>query len=94
MATGLMLVFLPLGIYVNSDDRSWAALSGRLFPDFTIQFLVSTMVTYLWISVAEWIQLYLRRFWGDYILRSGVFWTNLLAGLLFFMAVWRVSYSC
>lgn len=85
MAAGLMLIFMPLGIYVNSDDRSWAALSERIFPDFTVQYAVSTGVTYLWISVAEWIQKNLRRFWGDYILRAGVFWPNLLAGLLFFI---------
>ncbi len=84
MAAGLMLVFLPLGIYVNSDDRSWQALSHRIFPDFTVQFAVSTGITYLWISLAEWMQKNLRRFWGNYILRTGMLWPNLLAGLLFF----------
>lgn len=86
MAAGLMLVFLPLGVYVNSDDRSWTALSQRIFPDFTIQFVISTAVTYAWISMSEWIQKNLRRFWGDYILRTAVLWPNLLAGLLFFIA--------
>ncbi len=85
MAAGLMLVFLPLGTYVNSDDRSWAALSGRLFPDFLVQFVFSTGITYLWIGMAEWIQKYLRRFLGDYMLRAGVLWPNLLAAFLFFV---------
>lgn len=86
MAAGLMLVFIPLGIYVSSDDRSWAALSQRLFPDFIIQFVVSTAITYVWIGMSEWIQKNLRLYWGDYLLRAGVFWPNLLAGLLFFVS--------
>ena len=86
MAAGLMLVFMPLGIYVSSDDRSWAALSRRIFPDFAIQYVISTVVTYLWISLSEWIQKNLRLYWGDYLLRAGVFWPNLLAGLLFFVS--------
>ncbi|MBV6441073.1 MAG: hypothetical protein DYG98_26360 [Haliscomenobacteraceae bacterium CHB4] len=85
MATGLMLVFMPLGIYVGSDDHGWAALSGRIFPDFTIQFAVSTAITYVWISFAEWIQKSLRRYLGDFILRAGLLWSNILAGLLFFV---------
>ena len=44
MATGLTLVFLPLGVYVNSDDLRAAALMQRLFPDLTIQFVVSTAI--------------------------------------------------
>lgn len=85
MAAGLMLVYLPLGTYVSSDDRSWAALSQRLFPDFVVQFIVSTAVTFLWISLAEWMQQQLRRYFGDFNLRAGVLWSNLLAGLLFFI---------
>lgn len=84
MATGLMLVFMPLGIYVSSDDHSWAVLSRRVFPDFTVQFVVSTVITYAWISFAEWIQKSLRRYFGDFILRTGVLWPNILAGMLFF----------
>lgn len=84
MAAGLMLVFMPLGVYVNSDDRSWEALSRRIFPDFAVQFAVSMGVTYLWISLAEWMQNNMRRFWGHYILRKDALWPNLLAGLLFF----------
>ncbi|HRI59280.1 MAG TPA: histidine kinase [Saprospiraceae bacterium] len=84
MAAGLMLVYLPLGVYVNSDRLSWADLYGRL-PDFAVQFVVSTVITYGWISFAEWIQKTLRRYFGDYILRAGVLWSNLLAGLLFFV---------
>ena len=64
MATGLTLVFLPLGVYVNSDDLSAAALMQRLFPDLTIQFVVSTAITFAWISMAEWTQKFLQRFWG------------------------------
>lgn len=86
MATGLVLVFLPLGIYVNSDSLSWEALSERFFPDIVVQFIVSTIITYGWISFAEWIQKTLRRYMGDYILRAGVLRPNLLAGLLFFVA--------
>ena len=85
MATGLMLVFLPLGIYVNSDSLNWEALSERFFPDIVVQFIVSTVITYGWISFAEWIQKTLRRYMGDYILRAGVLRPNLLAGLLFFV---------
>lgn len=85
MATGLTLVFLPLGVYVNSDDRSWAALSGRIFPDFVVQFMVSIAITFTWISLAEWMQKNLRRYWGDFILRTNVIWPNLFAGLLFFL---------
>ena len=84
MAAGLMLVFLPLGIYVNSDRLSWADLYGRL-PDFAVQFVVSTVITYGWISFAEWIQKSLRRYLGDYIVQAGVLWPNFLAGLLFFV---------
>ncbi|GAB4492601.1 MAG: hypothetical protein OHK0019_14820 [Saprospiraceae bacterium] len=85
MATGLMLVFMPLGIYVNSDQLSWAALSARI-PDFAVQFVVSTVITFGWISFAEWIQKVLRRYFGDYLLRVGVLWPNFLAGLVFFAA--------
>jgi len=85
MAAGLMLVFLPLGVYVNSDRLSWADLSGR-FPDFVVQFIVSTIITYGWISFAEWIQKSLRRYLGDYILKAGVLWPNLMSGLVFFVA--------
>lgn len=84
MATGLALVFLPLGVYVNSDDLRAAALMQRLFPDLTIQFVVSTAITFAWISMAEWTQKFLQRFWGDYMLRTGAFWPNLLAAFLFF----------
>jgi|GEM_PF-3638962 len=85
MATGLMLVFMPLGIYVNSDRLNWEALSGRI-PDFAVQFVVSTVITFGWISFAEWIQKVLRRYFGDYLLRVGVLWPNFLAGLVFFAA--------
>lgn len=83
MAVGITLVFMPLGIYVNSDDLSWEALARRVFPDFTVQFIVSTGITFLWISLAEWMQRYLRRFFGDYMVRTGMLWLNILAGILF-----------
>ena len=85
MAAGLMLIYLPLGIYVNTDDRSWPALTQRLFPDFAVQFVVSTAVTFGWISLAERMQRFLRRYLDEYILRPGVVWPNLLAGALFFV---------
>ena len=84
MAAGLMLVFLPLGVFVNSDRLSWADLSGRL-QDLAVQFAVSTVITYGWISFAEWIQKTLRHYLGDYIIRAGVLWSNLLAGMVFFV---------
>ena len=84
MAAGLMLVFLPLGVFVNSDRLRWADLSGR-FPDLAVQFVVSTVITYGWISFAEWIQKTLRRYLRDYIMRAGVLWSNLMAGLVFFV---------
>lgn len=84
MAAGLMLVYLPLGIYVNSDDRSWSSLAGRFFPDFVLQYGVSTVITFGWITMAERMQRLLRRYLDEYILRPGVIWPNLLAGFLFF----------
>lgn len=81
MAIGLMLVYLPLGIYVNSDDRTWDGILGRIFPDFTVQFIISTVVTFGWICLAEW----LRNLLLEQFSRLSATWFNLLAGSLFFM---------
>lgn len=84
MAAGLMLLFLPLGIYVTAEERSWRFLAERFFPDYVVQFVVSTIVTYLWISLAEWMQLQMHRRGGFYLERLGAFWSNMIAGTLFF----------
>ncbi len=81
MAIGLMLVYLPLGIYVNSDDRTWDGIVGRIFPDFIVQFIISTVVTFGWICLAEWLRNMLLKQFS----RLSTIWFNLLAGSLFFM---------
>ncbi len=83
MAISLTLIFLPLGIYVNSDDRSWEALSRRIFPDFIVQFVISALIAFAWINLAEWMQKVMRRYLGDYMLRAGVLWPNILASVIF-----------
>ncbi|TNE60431.1 MAG: histidine kinase [Bacteroidetes bacterium] len=85
MAAGLMLVFLPLGMYVTGEDSSWTGLTQRFFPDFVIQYLVSTGITYMWIALAERVQHLLHRRWLRHMQKTGIRWGNLLAGVLFFV---------
>lgn len=86
MAAGLMLAFLPLGTFVTAQDRSWTALSARIFPDFAVQFVISTVVTFTWISGADWLYRILSLRWGAALARFGPAWFYILTGLPMFMA--------
>ncbi|MBX2928984.1 MAG: histidine kinase [Saprospiraceae bacterium] len=86
MAAGLMLVFLPLGTYVTAYDRSWAVLSARGFPDFTVQFLVSTLVTFAWVSGADWLHRRLNYHFGARLEKWGPTGANILTALPIFLA--------
>ncbi len=81
-----MLMFIPLGTYVTVHDQNMAALAARLFPDFTIQFAVSTVVTFGWISGADRLYRILDRLWGARLVRMGPVAYNILNAMPLFIA--------
>ncbi len=81
-----MLLFLPLGTFVTAHDRSAAALFGRLFPDFAVQFAISTVVTFGWISSTDWLYRMGDRIWGGRLERLGSVAYNILSALPLFFA--------
>lgn len=83
LAVGLMLALFPLSIYVNSRSRTWGALAERLWPDLAVQFLISTLITYGWIRLAEWLQRCSVRCLGDFYKAPSRIWLHILAASVF-----------
>ncbi len=64
LAVSVFVVYWPIRLYVNVSSPAWAFRATRI-PFFILEILLSLLFFFLWISITEWIQHRLFRWFGD-----------------------------
>ncbi|MBC7571127.1 MAG: histidine kinase [Spirosoma sp.] len=64
LAVSVFVVYWPIRLYVNISSPAWAFRATRI-PFFVLEIVLSLLFFFLWISITEWIQRRLFRWFGD-----------------------------
>lgn len=64
LALSVFVVYWPIRLYINISSPAWALRVTRI-PFYVLEILLSLLFFFLWISITEWIQRRLFRWFGD-----------------------------
>jgi len=64
LALSVFVVYWPIRLYINISSPTWALRVTRI-PFYILEILLSLLFFFLWISITEWIQRRLFRWFGD-----------------------------